>query len=265
MSTTETRHSAVAVNGVRLALDETGDGPVVVQLHGLSSSRGHDHDLGFDFSVLSGSHRLVRYDARAHGDSGGAPEPTDYTWAHLAGDLLMVKAHVAPEQPVDAIGASMGVGTILHAALAEPAAFRRLVLIIPPTAWENRAAQASVYAQAAELVERHGLGAFVAAAQNQPLPPVLAAAEVRMEPQVSPDLFPAVLRGAALTDLPTPEDLKALTQPTLILPWADDPGHPLSTAERLAEVLPNATLQSPARTPEEVASWAALVEEFLRP
>jgi pimeloyl-ACP methyl ester carboxylesterase len=265
MSTTETQHSAVEVNGARLALDETGAGPVVLQLHGLSSNRGHDHELGFDFSTLSARHRLVRYDARAHGDSGGEPEPVDYTWARLAGDLLAVKAHVAPDQAVDAIGASMGTATILPAALAEPTFFRRLVLVIPPTAWASRTAQASVYEQAATLVERHGLGAFVAAAENQPLPPVLAALGKRMEPQVSPDLFPAVLRGAARSDLPSPEDLKALTHPTLILPWADDPGHPMSTAERLAEVLPNATLQAPARTPEEVAAWAPLVEEFLRP
>ena len=265
MRTTDTIHSAVEVNGARLALDETGAGPVVLQLHGMGSSRGQDHELGFDFSVLSHSHQLVRYDARAHGDSGGRPEATDYTWAHLAGDLLAVKAHVSPDQPVDAIGASMGGGTILHAALAEPQAFRRLVLVIPPTAWETRAEHAAMWEQAAGLVERHGLGAFLAAGENQPRPPVLAAIGKRMEPQVSPDLFPAVMRGAALTDLPAQEALKALTQPTLILPWADDPGHPLSTAERLAEVLPNATLQPPARTPDEVAAWAPLVEAFLQP
>ncbi|MBT0769125.1 alpha/beta hydrolase [Kineosporia sp. J2-2] len=262
MRTTETRHSTVQVSGARLAVDETGHGPVVIQAHGLGSNRGQDRETGFDFSGLESTHRLVRYDARAHGDSGGEPEPTHYTWAHLALDLLSVRSQVSPQAPVDAIGASMGAATILHAALAVPEAFRRLVLLIPPTAWDTRAAQAAAYADAATLVEKHGLRALLAAQAAQPQPP--AARQGRTEPQGSADLFPSVVRGAALSDLPPADDLKVLDRPTLILPWAGDAGHPVSTAERLAEVLPNATLHEPARTPEEVSAWAPLVGEFLR-
>jgi hypothetical protein len=42
--------------------------------------------------------------------------------------------------------------------------------------------------------------------------------------------------------------------PTTILAWVDDPGHPLSTAESLALLLPHATL-SVARTPGDVEAW----------
>lgn len=258
MGTMPTEHSAVQVNGARLALDATGSGPVVLELHGLGSRRGQTRP---DLSSLAGEHRLVRYDARGHGDSDGRTEPLDYTWGNLALDLLTVKAEFSPDDPVDAIGASMGAATILHAALIAPSAFGRLVLVIPPTAWQTRAGQSETYETMAALVETHGLQALLAAAQNQPRPP--AAPALELEPQGNADLFPAVVRGAALSDLPAAEELTALTQPTLILPWADDPGHPLSTAQRLAEVLPNAVLHPPAATAADVDAWAGSIERFL--
>ncbi|GAB6902977.1 hypothetical protein [Kineosporia succinea] len=51
----------------------------------------------------------------------------------------------------------------------------------------------------------------------------------------------------------------------MILPWADDPGHPLSTARRLAELLPNATLHPAAATPRDLKAWGPVVEDFLKP
>jgi len=258
--TTQITSSILEVPGARLALDETGSGPVVVRLHGLGSSRAGDSP---DLSLLGRSHRLVRYDARGHGDSAARGEPDDFTWANLANDLLAVKSQVSPDAPVDVIGASMGAATILHAAVRAPQALRRLVLVIPPTAWQTRAGQSEVYERMATLVEQHGLQALLAAAQQQPRPP--AAPDLDLQPQGDPALFPAVVRGAARSDLPPAEKLTAIRQPTLILPWADDPGHPLSTAQRLAEVLPNATLHPPAATPADVEVWPALVEQFLRP
>ena len=62
--------------------------------------------------------------------------------------------------PIDAIGASMGTGTLLHAAVQAPHRFRRLILSAPPTAWESRTAQAGMYEQAASLIERQGPESF---------------------------------------------------------------------------------------------------------
>jgi pimeloyl-ACP methyl ester carboxylesterase len=55
-------------------------------------------------------------------------------------------------------------------------------------------------------------------------------------------VLPTVLRGAASSDLPDPDALRALDVPALVLAWSGDPGHPVATAEVLAEVLPRATL-----------------------
>src|SRR6266699_2675003 len=69
---------------------------------------------------------LVGFDARGHGVSTGGEDPLrpdHYTWAELARDLLELVRDIdvgAGTAPIDAIGASMGTGTLLHAALQAP-------------------------------------------------------------------------------------------------------------------------------------------------
>jgi pimeloyl-ACP methyl ester carboxylesterase len=253
-----------AVDGAELAYDARGSGPVVIQAHGMSSSRAQELELGLDFSPVADARRLVRYDARGHGESTGRPVPEDYAWSALAGDLLALRRDLVGDGAVDGIGSSMGCGTLLHAAVREPGAFRRLVLVIPPTAWESRTAQSGAYRAGADAIQAQGIATFVALMQTQMLPPVLAQMPgLSMIPQVSEALFPSVLRGAALSDLPDPALLATLTQPVLILPWADDPVHPESTANALLEILPQASLVRPAETPEQVRRWGTLAAEFL--
>ncbi|MGF9660216.1 hypothetical protein AAIH18_22555, partial [Pantoea agglomerans] len=73
-------------------------------------------------------------------------------------------------------------------------------------------------------------------------------------------LLPSLLRGAAISDLPAPESVARIDVPTTILAWVDDPGHPLSTAESLAALLPNATL-TVARTPADVEAWPEVLRQ----
>jgi 3-oxoadipate enol-lactonase len=267
---TEVRQTGVpsrghlAVHGAELAYDVMGAGPVVVHLHGMSSSRANDLRMGLDFSEVGRSgHRLIRYDARGHGDSTGRAVPADYMWPALADDLMAVRSELATGEQVDGIGASMGCGTLLNAAVGSPAAFRRLVLVIPPTAWATRAAQGAAYRGGAQAIESHGLAAFTAMLEGLGLPPVLAEIPgFELVPQVIPTLMPSVLRGAALSDLPTPESLERLQHPTLILAWPGDPTHPEATARTLAELLPHATLQVDARL-RDVKRWGLLAAEFL--
>lgn len=256
------------VDGVQLAYDIAGTGPTAVQLHGLSSSRAGDLELGLDLRGLADTgHRLIRYDARGHGASTGSREPGDYRWSVLAGDLLALLDALAPEEAVDAIGASMGVGTIIHAALRRPERFRRLALMVPPTAWETRAAQGSMYQQGADLIEAQGLDAFVAAMSAAPLPPVIAervaARGVHPSPQLVPEVAAAVFRGAADTDLPPRDEIATLRMPVLILPWAADPGHPVSTSEQLRDLIPGAILLEPAEHAADVEEWPRRIAEFL--
>jgi len=249
------------VVGAELDVDRAGSGPVVVQAHGMTASRASEAQWGFDFRGLAGTHTLIRYDARGHGESSGRQEPQDYCWDNLATDLLSLLEE--EQEPVDAIGASMGTATILTAAVRRPEVFRRLVLVIPPTAWQTRDAQRGVYEAGADAIERDGIEAFLAMLGTAAMPPVVAEKNMTTVPQVSGDLLPSVLRGAAVSDLPPLDVLARLSLPVLLLPWVGDATHPLSTAETLAATLPDARMQV-AESVADVERWPALVADFLR-
>ena len=245
------------VPGASLAYEVEGKGPAVVQLHGLTSCRERDERLGLDLGrSLGRRRRLLRYDARGHGESTGVGHPAGYAWHRLADDLLALLDHVFPRHRVHGVGPSMGTGTLLHAAVRNPARFASLTLVIPPTAWETRRGQAQAYRDNADLVEREGVGAFVELGSTAPGPPAMEGAPVTL-PSIGEDLLPTVLRGAAATDLPAPEVVAGITVPVLLLAWTDDPSHPLSTAETLHDLLPDSRLVV-ARTPAEVLAWPGL-------
>ncbi|WP_341956916.1 alpha/beta fold hydrolase [Microbacterium sp. LWH13-1.2] len=242
------------VPGAELAvsLSDEGGHPVV-QLHGLTSSRARDRVLNLDLGRgLSGT-RLLRYDARGHGRSTGRKAPEDYRWENLADDLLRVLDQWFPGERVHGVGPSMGTATLLHAATIDPDRFSGLTLMVPPTAWETRLDQADIYRAAAALIESDGVEAFLAGTRGSTPPPATVAAPETW-PDIADALLPSVLRGAGLSDLPVPDLIARISVPTTILAWVDDPGHPLSTAEHLAQLLPHATL-TVARTPQDVEAW----------
>lgn len=247
---------------VSLAYDDEGEGPAVVQLHGLTSSRARDRLLGLDIIAGLADHRLIHYDARGHGHSTGPRIPGAYAWPRLAEDLLDLLDHLVPDEPVHAVGKSMGVGTVLHAAVRRPERFSGLTLIIPPTAWASRAAQHDAYVHNAELIERRGVRYWSSLEKRLPLPPAVRPDRPFTLPDVAEDLLPTLYRGAAATDLPAVGDLAGLDLPTLILGWLDDPSHPLSTARTLHDVLPDSRLVI-ARTPADVETWPGRVADHV--
>ncbi|WP_019925813.1 alpha/beta fold hydrolase [Nocardia sp. BMG111209] len=239
-------------------LSDEGGHPVV-QLHGLTSSRHRDRLMDLDLGRgLSGT-RLLRYDARGHGFSTGRTVPEDYRWPVLADDLLQLLDHWFPGEQVHGVGPSMGTGTLLHAAVRDPGRFAGLTLLVPSTAWHTRAAKAGIYRENARLIEEHGLAAFLSADLTAPRPPATAGTP-ETGPDVAERLLPALFRGAAMSDLPDPEAIATIDVPTTILAWIDDPAHPVSTAETLLGLLPDATLEV-ARTPADLARWPKILCE----
>lgn len=249
-----------AVPGAELEVDLSDEGgSPVVQLHGLTSSRYRDRVLDLDLGRgLSGT-RLLRYDARGHGHSSGRATPEDYTWPRLAEDLLRVLDHWFPGETVHGVGPSMGCATLLHAAVREPDRFSGCTLLLPPTAWGTRGAQAAEYSRSAAYIEAHSLESWVESGRDAPVPPA-AAGHPESWPEVPERLLPAVLRGAASSDLPAPARIARLTFPTTILTWTGDVAHPLSTAERLASLIPDARLII-AHTPSDVAKWPRVLAD----
>ncbi|MFW0794329.1 alpha/beta fold hydrolase [Gordonia sp. CPCC 205515] len=254
------------IRDARIAWNQTGRGSTVIWAHGMSSrAYGQESSGQFDWRAVSSTHRLIRYDARGHGRSTGGATPEEYTWPELGADLLALLDVVAPDEPVSAIGSSMGTATLLYAALAQPDRFTRLVLTTPPTFWETRRAQIPIRLSSAELVERSGLAALERLAIDAPASPALAEARRFVSPvAVAPALFPPVLRGSAVSDLPDAEVLGAIRQPTRVLCWTGDDVHPVRSGELLAAALPNASLEV-AGTPAELRRWPGLVADFLAP
>ncbi|WP_084626971.1 alpha/beta fold hydrolase [Pseudoclavibacter soli] len=249
-------------DGVTIDYHIEGDeGPLVVQLHGLTSSRERDAALGLDHGRALRNHRILRYDARGHGHSTGTLDASTYRWAHLAQDLLALLDHVAPGERVHGVGQSMGCGTLLHAAVHDPGRFASLTLVSPPTAWQTRRAQAGNYLAQADLVEREGIEAFVAEGKQVANPPALADVP-DTRPTVAEALLPTVLRGAAQADLPAPEQLSKITVPTLILAWIADPAHPMSTATSLHHLIEGSRLVV-AQTPYGIMAWPGLFAEHV--
>ena len=256
-----------AIGDAELAWTESGHasrpGRTAIWAHGLTSSATAQEAAGmFDWSPVTREHRLIRYDARGHGRSTGSADPEQYTWENLGRDLLGLLDSVSPDEPVGGIGSSMGTATLLWAAVTETHRFHHLVLTTPPTAGQVRATHVVAYRAGADLIERSGLAAYEAASAGPP-PAVLSGLDDARTPIAVPEsLLPSVLRGAARSDLPADAALRALRVPTLVLAWSGDPGHPLSTARRLATVIPGAELRI-ADTPGQLRDWPHVVADFL--
>lgn len=250
------------VRGVELAVtDEGGGAPALCWGHGFGSCVANEQAFLFDWARIAERHRLVRWDARGHGESSGTNEPADYHWDALAEDLLALGDALDVGRFV-AGGVSMGAATALHAAVAAPERVAGMLLVLPPTAWDTRTEDE--YASAADVVEQRGIDAYVDEWNSRPVPAILESIReiYKFTPAVPEALFPAALRGASQSDLPSPEQVEAIAVPALILAWDTDPGHPRSTAEQLHVLLPESELHV-ATDLADIGPWTNHVIGFL--
>ncbi|MBW2272244.1 MAG: alpha/beta hydrolase [Deltaproteobacteria bacterium] len=265
----EIRGAAKSRDGVALVTRSCGQGTPFIWGHCLLGSMAAEDELEiFDWSSASDLARIVRYDARGHGVSEGTDDAHHYSWQHLAEDMLDVVAAEAGEQPAVVGGASMGCATALMAAYAAPERVKGMVLVLPPAAWGRRPAQSRLYHFVSGVVGITGSLPF-RVLNLLPKPPGPAASLRGMQRTVmgnlahmEPEVVNAIMGGAAISDLPLPEKLRTLDVPTLILAWENDFAHPVESAEKLAELLPEASLHV-AQEHAQSQAWPGLVREFL--
>ena len=161
--------------------------------------------------------RLVCYDARGHGASHGweseAEKDRDqFSWPHLGRDM----ASLAPQFGLEEVvlgGSSMGSASALYAALQHQEQLGvkvvGLLLVRPPTAWEERLTRRP------QLLE--------------------AARDLHNSKPESP--YYNVLLGSAISDLPPHQALHHILDiPVLILTAEGDPTHPVTTARQLSSL-----------------------------
>jgi 3-oxoadipate enol-lactonase len=267
------------VRGTRIAYRDSADGdsgtngsevPAFIWAHSLLASMAQEDATGiFDWTPLLDQARVIRYDARGHGASDIGRDPQRQTWPELAADMLGLLDFLEIKQAIGG-GASMGCGTLLHAACRAPGRFPALVLALPPTAWSGRRNQTLLYRTvgmlAANPVIDIAVRGFSTVRSTLPSPrrtPRRALISAGMDQFLrEPRRTVGPFNGAALTDLPDAEALAALTMPCLILAWADDRMHPIPVANRLHELLPTSELMI-ATSDQDILEWPKRVAEFL--
>lgn len=236
--------------------------------HDLTSSRAHEDELGlFDWSAVSDVARVVRYDARGHGRTE-AQQHYDkvFRWSAMVDDML----RAVPVGPFVAGGVAMGGAVALWTALRAPRRVQGLVLAVPPPAWEARAPDADRCEDGARFVEARGLPAWADELRHRPQPRIFAeelpaAREISIRHLLTMEekAVPAILRGAAASDLPSRDEVRSIVVPTLVLAWADDPAHPVATAECLADLLVLSELHV-AHDLAAIQAWPKLIGDFVR-
>ena len=244
--------AATALSG-----DDAGEGPPVVLLHGLTATRRY---------VVMGSrgleragHRVVAYDARAHGTSGPAPDPDAYGYGDLAADLLAVLDGREIERAVLA-GASMGAHTLLAFALAHPERVAGLAVITPAFDPEDEdPRRLERWDRLSAGLREGGVEGFLQA-YGEPQVAEAWKDSVRtvVRQRLSAHRHPAALADA-LRAVPRSRPFEAWAQlrelevPAAVVASRDeaDPEHPLALGERYARELPGATrhTEEPGRSP----------------
>jgi 3-oxoadipate enol-lactonase len=111
-------------NAIMTFYEDTGDGPVVVLVHGHSLDlRMWKYQVG---PLVDLGYRVVRYDVRGHGRS--MVPPSGYTWDNYALDLAELLDALGIESG-HVVGLSMGGGVALKFALEYPERVLSLALV----------------------------------------------------------------------------------------------------------------------------------------
>ncbi len=244
---------------VTLAGERNGAGPPIVLLHGLTATRRYVV-MGSRVLERSGL-RVISYDARGHGRSAPAHDPSAYGYERLARDLLAVLDSLAIERAILA-GASMGAHTIARFALHHPERVMALGLITPaydPAADMTEPDAFAGWDALARGLREGGVEGFLEAYDFAPVPDAWRATvetvvrqrlSAQERPEAVADALEVVPRSRPFERI---EELSAIETPTLVVASRDeaDPGHPLAVGERYARAIPCARLivEDPGQSP----------------
>jgi pimeloyl-ACP methyl ester carboxylesterase len=199
----------------------SGGAPPVVLVHGMASSFDLNwRRTGLADLLADAGREVVPVDLLGHGSAPAPREPEAYA------DLTARVVDVLPDEPVDAVGFSLGAHVLLEAARDDPGRFGRLVLggvgdaLLGPQDREPLA----VALEAGDPGAPGILGLFVRLAEGSGTDPLALAALLRRP-------------SAPLTE----DDLARVTCPVLLVLGDRDHAWP---AERLLAGLPDARLEA---------------------
>ena len=222
-----------------IPVTDEGQGPAVLLLHSGSADRSSWARVA---AALAGRFRVLRFDRWTYRDGHADPAPAGAeTMAAEVADVLAVVA-AAGERPL-LVGHSSGAVVALESALADPSAFRAMVLYEPPVAVDEplggdtlRRARAALDAGDPDraitihMREIAGAGRLSVAAIRR-LPPIWQ-----------------IVRGHAVAQITDDEAIESLgvglgryarlDLPVLLLGGGRSPAHMRARLDALAAVLP---------------------------
>jgi pimeloyl-ACP methyl ester carboxylesterase len=230
---------------MKLAFEDSGQGPVVVLLHGFPLDRTM---WAAQASALKSSYRVILPDLRGHGATAAPEGMAVYTMEEMAEDVVELLDQLGIREPVVLGGLSMGGYVALAAVARYPDRFRALLLIDTraaadtPEAAKNRetlARQVEETSSTTAVVEAM-LPRLFSASTRQQRPEALAQVRAVME-RTSPRAISASLRGmAARTDRTA--ELPSLRFPSLVLVGAEDVVTPPDEARAIANSIRDSRL-----------------------
>ena len=245
--------------GVSLRAAREGEGPPVVLAHGITAHR--DLVIHGSRALSRAGHEVVRYDARAHGESDPASDG-EYGYDVLAEDLEAVVEAVRGG-PVVLAGHSMGAHTIVNLALRAPRRVAGLVIIGPAsTGVPPEEESLEHWDELAAGLDRDGVDGFLGVYEAQGMSTDWRDTLVRIARErlgrhrdlhALADAMRAVPRSLPFEGMGA---LEGLDVPALVVASHDDadPGHPYAVAEAYVETLPEARLISEAEG-ESPLAW----------
>ncbi|HET6720392.1 MAG TPA: alpha/beta fold hydrolase, partial [Rhodocyclaceae bacterium] len=227
-------------DGVRIAYDDSGSGPVIVFAHCLGGSRAIWAPL---IARWQDRYRCIAYDLRGQGDSETTPGP--YAMPQLAADGLELLDALAIERCVFA-GVSMGGMVAQHLALLAPQ--RVSALILADTAAGFDAAGRAGWDERIAQLQRDGIaplvdtmmGRWFTESFRRTQPQAVAAVAAIL---ARTDLDGYLASCAAVRDHDLLARLQEIKPPTLVVCGENDPSTPLALSQALAAGIPGAWLE----------------------
>lgn len=151
-------------DGVELAVQERGDGPTVLLVHGYPDTHAVWNGVA---ERLSARFHVVTYDVRGAGASGRPARREDYRLTHLVADMRAVIDAVSPDAPVHLAGHDWGSIQSWEAVCAMPDRFASFTSMSGPCLehiahWSRRGLRrpAGIAAVARQTLHSWYIGAF---------------------------------------------------------------------------------------------------------
>ena len=221
-----------SINGIRLnyRIDGPDQAPTVVLHHPLATNLTIWDELT---AALTPRYRVVRFDARGHGESEASKAP--YSFATLGADAIGLMDHLKIER-AHFLGLSMGGMVGQHLGLEQP--HRLLSLILSSTSSRIPAEAHPLWDERVKNAREKGMGSQVPVALQRWLAEAARKSNPALVARMTGYLETTPVEGyvgwcQAIRTLNITDRLKGIKLPTRVIVGAEDAGTPPAAAEAI--------------------------------